>query len=267
MLNYVGIFLTFNCGLGCDYCLNKQGDFKPREEITPADWLEKLSAVENRNDLPLSIQGGEPTAYDGFYWLMNKLHKKKKYMDLLTNGCFDLYEFMSHINKNVFRRDAPYASIRFSFHKNSNEDHLINTIRQLNDEDYSVGVWGISHPDMKKRNVDFKARCEEYGIDYREKEYLDDKHGTYKYSEIMSGRVGKCLCKSSEILFAPDGKIHRCHRDLYAGINGGVSSLDRFEVCEKPKCNSCDTKIKTNRFQVGGHTSVEIRNLDGSNII
>ena len=32
------------------------------------------------------------------------------------------------------------------------------------------------------------------------------------------------------------------------------------------KCNPCDVKVKTNRFQIFGHTSVEIRNIKGGKV-
>jgi hypothetical protein len=84
----------------------------------------------------------------------------------------------------------------------------------------------------------------------------------------MTGEIDKCLCKPSELLIAPDGKIYRCHRDLYAGVGAYAHILDDevkfpegFLPCEKPRCSPCDVKIKTDRHQTYGWTSVEIKEI------
>ena len=65
--------------------------------------------------------------------------------------------------------------------------------------------------------------------------------------------------------------MYRCHADLYKGRNpiGHIldeyfteDSIEEFRECSFfGDCNPCDVKVKTNRFQVFGHTSVEIRNI------
>ena len=74
-------------------------------------------------------------------------------------------------------------------------------------------------------------------------------------------------CKTSELLINSDGLAYRCHSDLYSGRNPLGSILDEdFAVRDLARecrffgrCNPCDVKIKTNRFQEYGHTSVEIK--------
>jgi hypothetical protein len=114
---------------------------------------------------------------------------------------------------------------------------------------------------MKERNAKVAGYCAEMGLDFRMKEFLDETHGTYKYPEYMTGKIARCMCKSSEMLFAPDGNIHRCHRDLYEGRNPGCSPLNEFLLCLHPRCNNCDTKRKFNRLQQAGHCSVEIKEV------
>ena len=45
--------------------------------------------------------------------------------------------------------------------------------------------------------------------------------------------------------------------------NGSIQIDGKFRPCEVyGHCNPCDIKVKTNRFQVFGHTSVEIRGIE-----
>lgn len=264
MLNYIGLFLTFDCDMGCDYCLNRQGDFKPRKRIPYQKWMEITAPLEIRQDLPITLQGGEPTMYKDFYKLVKALHERGNYIDLLTNGDFDERDFLMWTTPETFRRTAPYASIRFSLHKNTDDVKLVARVNILRKAGYSVGVWGITHPDMAKRNRIVRAVCAERGIDYREKEYLDSTHGTYKYPDAVTGKKNiTVMCTPSEMLFAPDGKRFPCHHYLYMGD-------DRFIMPEHQKaincgdyglCNPCDIKLKTNRLQIEGHCSVEIERI------
>jgi hypothetical protein len=263
--NYIGAFLTFRCNLGCDYCLNKQGDFLPRPEMSGKRWIEGLEQLETREDLPITFQGGEPTLHKDFYEIAYQLHKKGKKLDLLTNGEFDIEDFIDNVSPDTFRRKAPYASIRFSFHKNTDENKLIDLVTALYKRNYSVGIWGLNIPDMEKRNKIVAGYCKDLGLDYREKEFLDETHGTYKYPVHLRGTLKECMCKPSELLIAPDGLVYRCHRDLYGSkgaydhISHSIKPMVDFERCWWPKCNPCDVKLKTNRLQQGGHCSVEIQ--------
>jgi len=260
-LNYIGVFLTFKCRMGCSYCINRHGAFAPRKEITFVEWMRILGPVATREDLPITLQGGEPFEYEAIYELMYQLHRAGKKMDILTNGDFDVDKFIFLTTPAMFERKAPYASIRFSYHYNSIGAELVQKVEKLQDKGYSVGIWGLDHPWMAERNVLMAAMCRRYKIDWRMKEFLDERHGTYKYPEYMKGDIESCLCKSSEMLFAPDGQIHRCHRDLYAGVNPQDKFIEGFRLCVAPRCNNCDVKMKTNRLQQGGHCSVEIKKI------
>jgi organic radical activating enzyme len=65
--NYVGVFLTLQCNYRCSDCINgAQTRLKHRAHRTWAEWAEFLEALDTR-DIPLTLQGGEPTQYPGFY--------------------------------------------------------------------------------------------------------------------------------------------------------------------------------------------------------
>jgi organic radical activating enzyme len=268
--NYIGVFLCMRCSLNCDYCINRFGELKQYTEMSGDDWVRGLSRIETRPDLPLSLQGGEPTLHPDFFDIVAMLCHGS-YLDLLTNGLFDIDEFMLRVDQMAFKRPAPYASIRFSYHQQTSMVGLTVKARELIRSRYSVGIWGLDIPEMKERNEEMSNMCKWLGIDFRMKEYLDDTHGTYKYPDAIVGAAYKTvLCRPSELLIAPDGHIFRCHSDLYAGVNPVAHILDEiieingdFRVCDRfGECNPCDVKKKTDRNQVSGWTSVEIKDID-----
>jgi len=119
-----------------------------------------------------------------------------------------------------------------------------------------------------------QERCLGEGIDFRIKEYLgfdgDKWHGTYKYPEAISQKVAKyCECKTTELIVGPNGGVYRCHSDLYEDrtpvayiTDGDFQIEDVYRPCfVYGHCNPCDIKVKTNRFQEFGHTSVDIKNI------
>jgi organic radical activating enzyme len=261
-INYVAAFLTLRCNLNCSYCINRQSDFKIPEEMRGREWVEGLSRIQTREDLPVTLQGGEPSLHNYFYVLADALHRQGKKLDLLTNGTFDEKEFMKHISPEVFKRNAPYASIRFSAHKDSFTWELCRVVNELKKNNYSVGIWGLDNNDNKQ----VKELCEDYGIDFRLKEFLDANHGTYKYPEAINGKKKTVLCKTTELLIGPSGHIFRCHSDLYSGRNAIGHILAEsipdftYRSCDNfGGCNCCDIKIKTDRNQIYGHTSVDIK--------
>ncbi len=273
--NYIAAFITFDCSLKCNYCINRFGNFKYRKAMNGANWVKGLSRIETREDLPISIQGGEPCDHPDFYYIAKELHKQKKQLDLLTNGTFDVRKFYQNIPSCIFKRQAKYASIRFSYHQNSNILGLVMKIQSLRLRGYSVGVWSLNHPLMEKKNAEMEDLCKWLGIDYREKGFLDETYKRYKYPNAISGKRSRNLvmCRPSELLIAPDGNIFKCHSNLYSGFNPIANILDENVVIENKfyscgnygLCNPCDVKIKTNRFQEDGHTSMEIRFPDNKN--
>lgn len=270
--NYVGVFLTFDCELGCSYCLNRFSELaEPGRQLTAAEWARGLNRLTLRPDLPVTLQGGEPTLHPEFGAIVRGV-KPELNVDLLTNLEFDLTRFMAEIPPGRMRRDAPYASIRVSFHpERMDAGVLAERVAKLLKAGYSVGVWAVAHPAWGAEIAAAGEICRRAGIDFRVKEFLGEAdgamHGNFSYPEAVAGRVGpKVMCRTSELLISPSGHVHRCHSDLYAGLNPVGHILDpafnidtAFMPCDRfGLCNPCDVKLKTNRFQEFGHTSVEV---------
>lgn len=281
--NYVAFFLSFACNLKCDYCINLHDHGSRLEQakryyMSTEDWITAANRLVLRSDLPLTLQGGEPTLYPGFFKFVNEVKSEIK-MDLMTNLMFDVDAFISNVPVERFKRDAPYASIRVSYHPGQNNiTDLINKTVRLQDAGFRVGLYGIEHPDpvANKHIQETKQLCLDQGLDFRTKEFLGEyagkMYGTFKYDDCVAGKsLKQCECRTTEILVDPSGNVFKCHSDLYRGRSPvahilspdfSEESIDEFRNCAfYGDCNPCDVKIKTNRFQVFGHTSVEIRDI------
>ena len=281
--NYVAFFLTLKCNLRCSYCINLHSggsryEKAQRNQMSADEWIKAADRLVLRDDLPLTLQGGEPTLYKGFYRFVNEVKEEIK-MDLLTNLSFNVEEFIENVPLSRFKREAPYASIRVSYHPGQNDiEDLLKKTFQLQDSGFRVGLYGILSPDeeMKKHILETMDNCLKQGIDFRTKEFLgewdDTLHGTFKYYESVNGKKLKsCECRTTEIIADPGGYVYKCHSDLYNG-RGPIAhildnsfnqaELEKFRECSSyGDCNPCDVKVKTNRLQMFGHTTVEIRKV------
>ncbi len=269
--NYIGVFLTFDCNQNCSYCLNNTYGVPTPGRLGATDWISALNRLRARPDLPITLQGGEPSLLPGFLDLLAAI-KSELPIDILTNLQFDIDAFVSRIRPERLKRDAPYASIRVSYHPGSMDlRKTIDHVRRLMDGGYSIGVWGILHPDWLEHMQDAEGRFRKAGIDFRTKEFLGFHkgrlYGTYGFSDACDGPKRNVLCRTSELLIDPGARVFHCHHDLYRGVNPLGSLLDsdfgiedRFRPCDCcGQCHPCDIKVKTNRFQEYGHTAVEIR--------
>lgn len=280
--NYVAFFLTLACNLSCPYCINRHGDVSAvsgRPHMSAANWVAAANRLVLRDDLPLTLQGGEPTLHNGFFRIVNEVKPEIK-MDLMTNLMFDVDSFIKNVPVWRFTREAPYAAIRVSYHPGQNDiDDLIAKTCVLQDAGFRIGLYGIEHPDpeIRKHILGVQERCLRLGLDFRLKEFLGEYtnhlYGTFKYQDCVNGSTLKrCLCRTSELITDPAGYVYKCHADLYSGRNPvahilddnfNEDAIDEFRECLcYGSCNPCDVKVKTNRFQVFGHTSVEIQDIE-----
>jgi len=260
--NYISAFLTFQCNLHCSYCINKYNGLYKYTQMSVDDWVQGLNRIKARSDLPITLTGGEPTLHSGFYQIVSMV---KKPMDLLSNGMFNIIEFVVNVPTKSFKRNTKYSSIRFSYHsKQSKLFELFYKVVELQRFGYEVGVWAVGRT---LKNYLLKIVAFFFDIDFRIKPLLEGKSKVYKYPEGLDGVAKKCLCKPSELLIAPDGRLFRCHHDLYHGVNSYGHILDKdivlpnkFLPCDNfGKCNPCDLKLKYNRFQETGHCAMEIK--------
>jgi len=274
--NYIGCFLTLDCNFHCQYCINNFGkvDSFKRPILSGKEWIRGLNRILPRNDLPVTLQGGEPGMHPDFIWIINNIIEGFN-IDILTNLTFNVEEFIKKIKPSRLKRNAPYPSIRVSFHPSDmNLDVLIRKVLKLQDKGFSIGVYGILHPKYASEILKAQEKCTKLGIDFRTKEFLGEFegsiYGTYLYPQAIHGSKRKnCLCRTNELIIGPTADIYRCHHDLYKNfppignlLDNDFEIEDIFRECSQfGDCNPCDIKVKTDRFQIFGHTSVEIKNV------
>ncbi len=270
--NYIGVFLTLGCNLSCSYCINHlSGGLIKKGLLTAQDWAFGLNRLDGLQDVPLTLQGGEPTIYPYFYKLVKEIRADFK-LDLLTNLQFDPIEFSKHISPDRFKRNSPYASIRVTYHPETMEwDLLIKKAKWMTENGYSICLYGILHPRDEEKIYQASVSAKLNGVEFRTKEFLGEYSGKifgeYKYNDsVFSDLTKTCQCKTTELLFGPEGNLYRCHHDLYNKYNPIGNILDAkldlsfvYRDCDKfGRCNPCDVKIKNNRLEKWGHTSVSI---------
>lgn len=275
--NYIAVFLTMACQYRCSYCINEFGSNRKKwHTIAGRQWVEGLTRLANldRPDgpVPVTLQGGEPSLHPDFYHIVNNLPERIK-IDVLTNLAFDVEEMIEKVDPARLRRDAPYASIRVSYHPDQVElDELLAKTHRLLGAGFHVGIWAVLHPSQGELVLAAQRRALAEGIDFRTKDFLGfaygKLYGNYKYPEACFMQQSRSvLCRSTELLIAPDGGLHRCHHDLYDAAEpiGNILAAE-FQMTEEYRpcdcyghCNPCDIKVKTNRLQQFGHTSVDIK--------
>ena len=271
--NYMACFLTLDCNLKCDYCINRYHGIQnnKRFHLSGKEWVLGLNRLVPKTDLPITLQGGEPSLHPDFIWIIKNI-KKELNIDILTNLSFDIDRFIKEIKPSRLYRKAPYPSIRVSYHPYFMEiDKLTAKVLKMQKTGFSIGIYGVLHPNLESEILEAKDKCLELGIDFRVKEFLGEfngkLYGKYFYPEAVNRKnKKKCRCRNSELIIGPDGGIFQCHHNLYRDLPvlGKLISQDfeiqgRYRDCSYfGNCNPCDIKIKTNRLQVYGHTSVEI---------
>jgi len=243
-LNYVAVFLTMGCNLNCSYCINDPTQdgtrnikfplkvHGKRKELTPGEWVLALNRIPYRPDLPLTLQGGEPTLYKGIGRIIGET---PHYYDLLTNFALKPEAFAASLNghQDKFRRDAPYPSIRVSYHPEEMNrtweagfEELVRRCEGLAAHGFDVspvkaesdvGIYMVAHPD----NVPPPATAYLGRVPFEMKEFLGvhdgTLYGTYKYPHSVDGELGtlECECRTSELLIDPLGFVWGCHFYLY----------------------------------------------------
>lgn len=275
--NYIAAFLTLACNLKCSYCINNFGtDGYVKKRLSGEEWVRGLNRIISRDDLPLTLQGGEPSLHKDFIYIINNL-KPELHIDILTNLQFDIEDFIRKVDPKRLKRNAPYASIRVSYHPEQMElEPLVRKVLRMQDAGFSIGIWGVLHPSQEDIIRRAQESCIKRGIDFRFKEFLGEYqgriYGTFKYEGACDKAFEETvLCKTTELIMGSDGSVYKCHSDLYEGrepvgniVDPAFELEDIYRVCKVfGRCNPCDVKVKTNRFQQFGHTSVDIKEVPG----
>jgi hypothetical protein len=282
--DYIGAYLTDRCHLRCEYCITRhhgaQYGRSQVQSMEPHEWIRGLNRLELPADVPITLQGGEPFLYKGIWDILENVRHK---MDILTAlpPFLTRRDFLRLRTLEWNRRVAPYPRIRVSFHPGQNHyEDLIRRIADLQDI-VSIGMYYLDEPATGPEKIAaIRAVASQYGVEVRRKEFLgrwgQQVYGTYLYPEAVSGirQSVPVWCRNTVIPIAPDGKVYRCHSDLYFQrktlalghlLDVQFAFPGHHLVCDNfGLCSECDVKIKTNRFQQYGYTSVDIRRMESA---
>jgi len=267
--NYAEAFLTLRCNFGCSYCINDyDGSKRNRKELSARQWAKAINKFNW--EIPLTLGGGEPTLHRDFYKLLKKI-KPEVNLELLTNLSFDVDEFIKRVKPERFtQKEKAYKSIRISYHpEKQNITELVYKAKKLQDAGFRIGIFGLNHPKNMKANMEMAEHARMYGIYFFIKDFLGEinnhKFGFLKYPYAVGRKRRTVLCRGKAILIGPEGRVYKCHRDLYHDKHNLGNIVDdfkfkfRFRKClNYGKCNPCDVKARTNRFLQMGDCNVEI---------
>jgi radical SAM protein with 4Fe4S-binding SPASM domain len=272
-VNYIELYFTLKCNLSCHYCINEHSTVKRHREELPVDRLIKAIERLDFSKHILTIGGGEPTVRKDFYDFVNNLPSRVS-IDLLSNLQFDVEEFVNRVDRSRFStgKTGAYKSIRISYHPSTMNPHaLIEKAKYLQDNGFSIGIFGINHPGNTEANIEMSEIAREKQIYFFIKDFLGEFYGTkfgfYKYPDSVGQETLKsCKCRTHEMLIDPAGNVFKCHRDLYINefLVGNITDESfvpefTFRECSKyGDCNPCDVKVKTNRFLQMGKCAVDI---------
>lgn len=277
--DYIGVYLTDKCPYDCSYCITRHhhakfGRFKYKH-LTADQWISALNRLELPKDVPITFQGGEPFIYQEIWKILEGIRHKVDIMTALPP--FLTKEHFLKVKTLAWnKREAPYPTIRVSYHKGQNDYKvLIERIADLQDS-LSIGLYYLDHPAVSEEEIRMiREYAQKYKVELRIKEFLGvyegKQYGALLYPEAIAGeRLGKkVFCRNTVVPVAPDGTIFLCHSDLYfnrkeAALGNILDDSFGFPKSHLPcdnygLCNECDVKIKTNHYQQYGYTSVDIK--------
>ena len=275
-INYIAVFLTFACNMRCSYCINNYEKHILRKGIMDGkSWVRCLNRLKLRHNLPLTLQGGEPTLHRDLCYIINNLRPDIE-IDILTNLQFDIDEFIERVDPKRINRDPRFQSIRASYHPEVMDiDDTIVRVLKLQEAGFHICLSAVMHPE----NISIIAKAEKKaniaGILFFKKEFLGfyqgKSYGTYKYPEAVMCRVKRNVrCRNTELLIGPLGGSYKCTRSVYVDSEPIGYLLDpdfkveyTYRFCPNyGYCNPCDIKVKTSRFLEKNHTAVDIKFIE-----
>jgi len=249
---YFSVFLTQACNFNCPYCRQKFHLTSPQEPIHQARdipgyallegarWVAALNAIEE--PLPrLHVQGGEPSLHPDFHQILNGL---KFNLTMDTNLSFDAERFVREVRRPV--------TIYCTFHPTQMSAEVFarnyHTIRQAGFEIYPSIIPDPYHPAAV---ADATHYLRGKGVPLSVSGYIGWVNGKLSppfREEPYNGRRRKVLCRSREVLFAPDGSVYNCPAKLdrrgkttYGNLLQGNASLPSgYVLCDEyGLCNPC----------------------------
>jgi MoaA/NifB/PqqE/SkfB family radical SAM enzyme len=261
-VNYIALFLTYRCKLRCYYCIEREawGETVEMEVADWARWLERLD-LRKTEDLPVTLQGGEPTDYVGWSEVVQHAPSEMKF-HMLTNGMGVSWKEWGNVDPKRFQTPGlTFAPIRVSYHPGySNDIAVLDAVVGLRKMGFRAGMYCVDVPSRRLGIAEMARRCMWEGVPFHTKELLTATHGTYKYPWAKDGVPKKgWVCRSNELIVSPEGLVYPCAFYMQNRINGSEKFVDGWRRCDLcGKCSYCDVKEKRDRYGKSGYSSVNL---------
>ena len=285
---YWAAFLTMDCTSNCHYCIQNMSrdelieakkEYR-RGQLEPQEWISFYNSLQKYKTNLLSLVGGEPTFYDGFYEVVNGItgYYKTVTTNLKTKTMDDIESFIANIEeKDAIRINTSFHPSLISIDEFCNKVHMLRNAGILVDQvamvDYPLSNFKHYYEEFLNRGINLAPQTflgkmngvllpksnSDLSPDYQE-------HGIINYDRYIQGfsyeEKRDILCMTRRFLVSPTGSIHRCHYHLYSNRSpiGHVRdeelpTFSDFSKCSDfGYCNPCDyphTKFKQLDISLG----------------
>lgn len=267
------VHLTQRCNLNCKYCYDKK-NINKWSELNIQKWFTIIDKLKNAGIEKLVFTGGEPLLYKNIENIIDYAHKKRFYIELLSNGTLldKNTVILKYINSAIISLDSLYASTNELTRRHSKNYSVLEQLKELPNEYKSkITIRSV----ITKENVDTISETRQYikdlGFNYTntiflpnskseielipdiQKESLQDEPFYFNHTIINCGGCYK------EIAINSNGDVYPCQnfiKDNFLITNilrdNWLKELEESQITkhfmntdvrQKKKCNKCVLKF------------------------
>ncbi len=237
-----------------------------RDKLKPEEWVNFYNSLQKHKDTKLGVVGGEPTAYEGFYEVVNGI---KGYYKTITSNLKspmidDLGRFVNSIeDKAHFRLNTSFHPKLISVDEFCNKIHILRNnginVDQIAMVDHPANNFKYYYHEFIKRGITLTPQTflgkidgvlipdPELNISPDYREHGITNQDLYKQGFSCNSK-NKILCMTRRFLVSPNGGFYQCHYHLYSNrdVLGNVRDEllpghHDYKVCDDfGYCNPCD---------------------------
>lgn len=227
------IEITNVCNLNCSFCSSSN---KVKREVTPEEFKEVLSKINNYTDYIYLHVKGEPLTHHNLDKILDITKEYNKKVCITTNGVF-LKDKLSILKKydNIYQ-------INISLHSENNKknylEDIISSVNELSSY-ISYRFWTLDNNKMDNKSKEYiKILKKVYnkeeiydGIKLKDKVYLslDNKFIWPSINNDYYNERGTCLGAKTQLAILSDGTVSICCLDSEGVSNLGNIYLNTME--------------------------------------
>ena len=227
------IEITNVCNLNCSFCSSSN---KVKREVTPEEFKEVLSKINNYTDYIYLHVKGEPLTHHNLDKILDITKEYNKKVCITTNGVF-LKDKLPILKKydNIYQ-------INISLHSENNKknylEDIISSVNELSSY-ISYRFWTLDNNKMDNKSKEYiKILKKVYnkeeiydGIKLKDKVYLslDNKFIWPSINNDYYNERGTCLGAKTQLAILSDGTVSICCLDSEGVSNLGNIYLNTME--------------------------------------